>query len=57
VARIRTKGFTDNVIDLMIGKLRRLSQASREAVQLLACLGTSAEVSTLTMARARPGSR
>jgi predicted ATPase/signal transduction histidine kinase len=50
VARIRGKGFTDNVVDLMIGKLRRLSAPSREAIQLLACLGTSADVETMTMA-------
>jgi predicted ATPase/signal transduction histidine kinase len=50
VARIRAKGFTDNVVDLMISKLRRLSPASLEAVKLLACLGTGAEAATLTLA-------
>ncbi|HXU79990.1 MAG TPA: AAA family ATPase, partial [Polyangia bacterium] len=50
MARIRAKGFTDNVVDLMISKLRRLSAGSLEAVELLACLGPGAEVSSLTMA-------
>jgi predicted ATPase/signal transduction histidine kinase/tRNA A-37 threonylcarbamoyl transferase component Bud32 len=51
VPRIRAKGFADNVVDLMISKLRRLSPASQEAVKLLACLGTSADAATLAMAR------
>jgi predicted ATPase/signal transduction histidine kinase len=47
LAKIRAKGFTDNVVDLMLGKLRRLSPAARGALELYACLGPSAEVATL----------
>jgi predicted ATPase/signal transduction histidine kinase len=50
MARIRAKGFTDNVVDLMISKLRRLSPAGLEAIQLLACAGTGAEVGLLALA-------
>jgi PAS domain S-box-containing protein len=46
--RIRAKGYTDNVVDLMVGKLNRLPDKSQEALKQLACLGNSAEVATLT---------
>ena len=37
--RIRAKGYTDNVVDLMVGKLTRLPANTQKALQLLACLG------------------
>src|SRR5262249_5772168 len=45
--RIHAKGYTDNVVDLMVGKLSRLPQATQKALQQLACLGNSAEFATL----------
>ncbi|MDC3961352.1 sensor histidine kinase [Polyangium jinanense] len=51
VAKIREKGFTDNVVDLMIGKLVRLPASTQEALKHLACLGNTAEAAILTMAR------
>src|SRR5262249_54407538 len=36
---IRAKGYTDNVVDLMVAKLTRLPGETQQAVQLLACLG------------------
>lgn len=48
---IHAKGFTDNVVDLMLAKLRRLPSESQEAMQQLAFLGNSAPVSTLAMVR------
>ncbi|WP_437917136.1 AAA family ATPase [Sorangium sp. So ce302] len=51
VARIRGKGFTDNVVDLMVGKLVRLSPSTQRALKQLACLGNTAEVALLTMVR------
>src|SRR5215831_16320549 len=47
--RIRAKRYTDNVVDLMVGKLSRLPQATQKALQQLACLGNSAEFATLRM--------
>ena len=41
--RIRAKGYTDNVVDLMVGKLTRLPVETQKALQLLACMGNSAE--------------
>jgi len=47
--RIHAKGYTDNVVDLMVGKLNRLPIETREALQQLACLGNSAEFALLRM--------
>jgi PAS domain S-box-containing protein len=49
LARIRAKGYTDNVVDLMAGKLKRLSATTQEALKQLACLGNVAEVATLAL--------
>jgi PAS domain S-box-containing protein len=51
INRIRAKGYTDNVVDLMTGKLLRFSATTREALQQLACLGNVAGVTTLTLVR------
>ena len=47
--RIRAKSYTDNVVDLMAGKLRRLSAPTQEALKYLACLGNVAETATLAL--------
>jgi PAS domain S-box-containing protein len=47
VHRIRAKGYTDNVVDLMVGRLNRLSDQTREALKELACLGNAAEIANL----------
>jgi PAS domain S-box-containing protein len=47
--RIRAKSYTENVVDLMSGKLRRLSARTQEALKHLACLGNVAEVATLSL--------
>ena len=49
--RIRAKSYTDNVVDLMSGKLRRLSAPTQEALKHLACLGNVAEAATLALVR------
>ncbi|MDB5866399.1 MAG: multi-sensor signal transduction multi-kinase, partial [Betaproteobacteria bacterium] len=46
--RIRAASYTDNVVELMAGKLRRLSASTQEALKQLACLGNIAEIATLT---------
>ena len=48
--RIHAKGYTDNVVDLMVGKLCRLPVESQKALQQLACLGNTADLALLTMA-------
>jgi PAS domain S-box-containing protein len=42
--RVKAKGVSDNVVDLMIERLIRLPAASLEALKRLACLGNSAEI-------------
>src|SRR6516162_2407295 len=49
LARIHAKGYTDNVVDLMIGKLSRLPLSTQKILQRLACLGNIAEFAQLTM--------
>ena len=45
--RIHAKGYTDNVVDLMVGKLNRLPIETQKALQQLACLGNSADFAML----------
>ncbi|WP_309246529.1 AAA family ATPase [Ramlibacter montanisoli] len=47
LARIHAKGYTDNVVDLMVGKLARLPGATCEGLKQLACLGSVARFGTL----------
>src|ERR1700678_450473 len=47
--RIHAKGYTDNVVDLMIGKLNRLPVETQSALQQLACLGNAARITTLAI--------
>ena len=47
--RIRAKRYTDNVADLMFDRLARLPAQTQRALQSLACLGQSAEVTTLAL--------
>jgi PAS domain S-box-containing protein len=47
--RIHAKGYTDNVVDLMVGKLNRLPIETQKALQQLACMGNSAEFALLAM--------
>jgi PAS domain S-box-containing protein len=44
---IRSKRFTDNVVELMIARLRRLPAAALEALKWLGCLGASATAAQL----------
>jgi PAS domain S-box-containing protein len=46
---IYAKGYTDNVVDLMAGKLNRLPVETQNALQQLSCLGNSAEFATIQM--------
>jgi PAS domain S-box-containing protein len=41
--RIHAKGYTDNVVDLMVGKLNRLPLETQKVLEQLACLGNVAD--------------
>src|SRR5499427_4184633 len=47
--RIHAQGYTDNVVDLMVGKLSRLPVQTQQALQQLACLGHSTAFAMLGM--------
>jgi PAS domain S-box-containing protein len=53
-AGINAKEFTDNLVDLMLGRLRRLPASAQDALKLLACLGDNAEVETLALILGAP---
>jgi predicted ATPase/signal transduction histidine kinase len=44
---IHAKGYTDNVVELMIGKLNRLPLETQKALQQFACLGNVADTTSL----------
>ena len=48
LGRIRAKGLTDNVVDLMVDKLNRLPAAAQGVLRRLGCLGNSAPVAWLS---------
>jgi PAS domain S-box-containing protein len=49
LGRIHAKGYTDNVVDLMITKLVRLPAETQTALHQLACLGNLADITTLSI--------
>jgi predicted ATPase/signal transduction histidine kinase len=55
--RIHAKGYTDNVVDLMVGKLNRLPIETQQALQQLACFGNSTPVVMLPVVLGIPEER
>lgn len=49
-SRVAARSFTDNVVALMIDRIRRLPPQCRDALQIMACLGNSARVASLAAA-------
>jgi PAS domain S-box-containing protein len=49
IKRIRAKSYTDNVVELMAGKLKRFSATTQETLKQLACFGNVAEVVNLAL--------
>ena len=52
--RIHNKAYTDNVVDLMVGKVIRLPIETQEALQQFACLGNLAAIGILSTVLAMP---
>lgn len=46
---IEALGITDNVVDLLISRLRRLPQETQDAVRLAACIGFQFDLKTLSL--------
>ena len=54
IERIHAKGYTDNIVELMVDKVGRLPAETQTALQKLACLGNAAKVSTLSLVCGTP---
>lgn len=52
--RIHNRGFTDNVVQLMVDKLSRLPPQTQKALQQFACVGNSAKLEMLRMVYQSP---
>ncbi|PZM08300.1 AAA family ATPase [Rhizobium tubonense] len=52
--RIRNTRIADNVAEFVASNLRRLPRLTLETVKLLACLGTGASLTTLSIASGKP---
>ena len=52
--RIHAKGYTDNVVELMVGKVNRLPIETQLALQKFACLGNIASVAMLSIVLEAP---
>jgi histidine kinase len=46
---IQARGITDDVVELMVDRMRRLPAASRRALELAACLGSEFDIDTLAI--------
>ena len=55
--RIQSKDFADNIVDLMLGKLRRLASPTQQALRLAACLGNRFDATNLSFAGSRSGAQ
>jgi predicted ATPase/serine phosphatase RsbU (regulator of sigma subunit)/tRNA A-37 threonylcarbamoyl transferase component Bud32 len=49
VSQIEALGITDNVVELMIGKLKKMPESTQNILQLAACIGSEFDLNTLTV--------
>ena len=49
ITYIEGKNITDNVVELMLGKLKKLPVATQQVLQLAACVGADFDLSTLSI--------
>jgi PAS domain S-box-containing protein len=54
IDRIHAKRYTDNIVDLIAGKLTRLPPETQQALQVLACLGNVSTFGALSIALETP---
>jgi len=47
--KIKSQNITDNVVELMIGKLRKLPLNTQEVLKLAACIGANFDLTTLSL--------
>ncbi len=49
ISNIEAKGITDNVVELMIGKLKKLPPVTQQVLRLAACVGADFDLNTLSL--------
>ncbi len=49
IAQIEAMGITDNVVELMIGKVKKLPESTQQVLRLAACVGASFDLNTLSI--------
>ena len=49
IAQIKAKKITDNVVELMVGKLKKLPEETQRVLGLAACVGAEFDLSTLSV--------
>jgi predicted ATPase/tRNA A-37 threonylcarbamoyl transferase component Bud32 len=49
ISNIEAKGITDNVVELMIGKLKKLPPVTQQVLRLAACVGADFDLNTLSI--------
>lgn len=54
LSQIEAQEITDNVVNLMIGRLQKLSIAAQQALQLASCVGNQFELETLAIVAEQP---
>jgi predicted ATPase/signal transduction histidine kinase/CheY-like chemotaxis protein len=54
LGHIQARGLTDNVVELMTAKVRKLQDKTRRVVELAACIGNQFDLQTLAMVHDKP---
>ncbi|MGE5656488.1 MAG: AAA family ATPase [Actinomycetota bacterium] len=49
IAQIEAQNITDNVVELLLGKLKKLPEATQQLLQLAACMGCEFDLETLAI--------
>ncbi|HEY9608797.1 AAA family ATPase [Allocoleopsis sp.] len=49
IAQIEAQNITDNVVELMVGKLKKLSESTQQVLRLASCVGASFDLNTISI--------
>ncbi len=49
IAQIEEKDITENVVELMIGKVKKLPESTQQVLQLAACIGSEFDLNTISI--------
>ena len=49
IARLKARGITENIVEFMIGNLKRLAVPTQQVLRLAACIGSSFDLHTLSL--------